>query len=87
MGISGIEINDEVFYAIDIKGVAIINKKDNTHFFIPYPDAAIFSVLIENYEMEKSKHMLQAILGRGKAETDWYISQCIKKWKDLNIFR
>ena len=87
MGKNNIKISDGVIYAIDATGVAIINKLDNSHFFISYPEAAVFLVLIENYDMKKSKQMLQAVLGMNKTDTSRYVSQCIKKWKDQKIFQ
>ena len=79
------KINNDIFFAIDLNGIAIVNKNNNTHLFIKYPEAAIWSVLIENYEMKKSKQMLQAILGKNKKDTNQDISQCLEKWKDLKL--
>jgi hypothetical protein len=80
------KMKGDILYAIDLDGIAIVNKKSGTHAFIKYPEAAVWSVLIENHGMKKSNQLLQAILGKNKTETNRYIKRCLNKWKDLNIF-
>jgi len=82
-----IKFNNNVFYAIDTRGVAIINKEDSSHFFISYPEAAVFSVLVENNDLKKSEEMLQAVLDRSRSETNRFVNRCIEKWEDQDIIR
>jgi|OpeIllAssembly_1097287.scaffolds.fasta_scaffold121450_2 phage gp37-like protein len=82
-----IKFNDNISYAIDTIGVAIINKEDNRHFFLHYPDAAVFSVLVENNNVKKSKEILQAVLGKNKPETSRFVDDIIANWKDQKIIR
>lgn len=83
---SNIKINKNILFTIDLTGVAIINKENDHHLFITYPEAAVFSVIIENSDINKSNLMLQAILDKNEPETSRFINQCLKKWKDINIF-
>jgi hypothetical protein len=82
-----VEFNDELYYAIDSKGVAIINKNDKRSIFLEYPDAAIFCILLEHNRVSISRQMLQAILGKSRAETDQYLNNCLEKWKTQKIIR
>ena len=82
-----IKFNENVFYAIDTKGVAIINKEDSSHFFFTFPEAAVFSILVENNDIEKSNKMLQAVLDWKEPETSQYIDNIMSKWKGQNIIK
>jgi hypothetical protein len=80
-------LNSEILFATDLKGFAIVNQKNGSHLFIQYPEAAVWAVLVERLEMEKSRQMLQAILGKSEADTGRYINRCLKKWKRLNLIQ
>jgi len=79
------ELNSDIIYAIDVKGISVVYQKELTHIFIQYPEAAVWSVLIENYGKSKSIQMLKSILGKNQTDTERYIRQCIENWKQLNI--
>lgn len=78
-------INANLIYTVDVKGISIVNQMELTHIFIQYPDAAVWSVLVENYGKSKSIKMLQSILGKNETDTERYIWKCIENWKQLNI--
>jgi hypothetical protein len=77
--------NNDLLYAIDLKGIALVNKKTKHHIFIEYPEAAVFLVLFENHSIEKSNKMLQSILGKNKKATGIFINICLRKLMVLNI--
>jgi hypothetical protein len=79
------KLREGTVYAFDLNGIAILNKKVQTHFLIGYPEAAIWSVLSGNYGRRKSVEMLKAILGKDEEATTAIIEQCITKWKSLNL--
>lgn len=77
--------NKNILFAIDTKGTSVVNKNDGTTLFIEYPEAAVWNILIEHDNTEKSLQMLMAILEKNKTETKKFISQCLKRWKSLKI--
>jgi|WetSurMetagenome_2_1015567.scaffolds.fasta_scaffold27073_4 hypothetical protein len=79
------KINDGVYYTIDTMGVAILDKRNNNHFFLLYPEAAVFSMLFGSHNKTISRQMLQVILDKTKVDTERFIGCCINKWRDLNI--
>jgi hypothetical protein len=79
------KINNYILFASDTKGVAVINNKDNTHYFFGYPEAAVWAVLSENHEELKSRQMLQSILGSNEEDALAFINSCIEKWRYLNL--
>jgi hypothetical protein len=81
------KLNEETVYAFDQNGIAVLNKKSQTHFLIGYPEAAIWSVLSENYGSKKSVEMLKAILGKDEEETTSIIDRYTTEWKSLNLIR
>jgi hypothetical protein len=76
-----------VHFTIETNCIAIVNKINGTHEFIHYPEAAVWSVLIQNHETGKAARMLQAILEKDEPETNQYICLCLKKWKDQNFIQ
>lgn len=80
-------LNSEILFVTDLHGIAIVNQKNGSHFFIQYPEAAVWAVLVERHEMEKSGQMLQAILSKSKVDTGLFVSRCLKKWRRLNLIR
>jgi hypothetical protein len=79
------EIKNDIFYAIDQKGVAVLNRKDNSHTFINYPEAAVWLVLSEKHETGRSFEMLRAILNSNETDTQAFIRQLMNKWRNLNL--
>ena len=78
-------INKDIWYAVDLKGVAVLNKIRNNNLFIEYPEAAVWLIFVEGHKKKKSQQMLEAILGKNKAETKVYINECISSWKNAGI--
>jgi hypothetical protein len=79
------KVRNGIRFTHDLKGVAIIDQENGAHFFLEYPEAAVWSVLAEQYGTKKSIEMIGAILGYNATETRNYIAQSIRKWKDINI--
>jgi hypothetical protein len=79
------KLRKNIISATDLNGISLVNKKDSTHLFIEYPEAAVWSILIKNQELKKSVKMLQAILDKNEDDTHIYICQCLKTWKESKI--
>jgi hypothetical protein len=80
-------INQDILYAIDTIGIVIINTKDSSAAFLNYPEAAVWSVLIENKDFIKSTKMLQSILNQDLEKTKVYIDKCLNRWAELNLIQ
>jgi hypothetical protein len=79
-----LKLKQNICYAIDLKGIVVINKTNEINLFIKYPEAAVWSVLIGD-NTGKAAEMLMAILQTNKVETTSYIDQCLANWRKLNI--
>jgi hypothetical protein len=79
------KLNTDILFATDLNGIAIINRNTGAHHFIMYPEAAVWSVFIENHNILKSNLMLQSILGKSEIDTKTYINECLQKWRTLDI--
>lgn len=72
-------------WAIDLGGIAVINKYNQKHVFIPYPKAAVWSVLAENRRNQGVIKMLCAILGTESKETLLFLEACMNEWKEYKF--
>jgi hypothetical protein len=79
------KVKSNILFAVDLKGIAIVNRNNGAHYFINYPEAALWSVLIENHGMEKSEKMIQAVIGKNEKETKIYIGQLLASWRNSDI--
>jgi len=84
---NNLKINSDILFATDKNGVAVFNKNSGSHIFIKYPEAAVWSVLIENHGMVKSDRMLEAILCKRETDADQFINKCLAEWKHLNLIQ
>lgn len=78
-------IRENVEYATDINGVAVVNKTDNSHTFIRYPEAAVWLVLAENDDMKRSGSMIKAITGKNNSDLHTFLSDCLTNWRKINL--
>ena len=62
-------IKEHIKYAVDLKGVSILNKETNDTRFIGYPEASIWLLFCEDHGREKSVKMLSAILNKTEIDT------------------
>ena len=79
------KLRNDILYAVDTKRVSVVDRAGKIHLFIDYPEAAVWSVLINNYGIKKSARMISAVLGMDATDTAIFIRQCLKKWKQLHI--
>jgi hypothetical protein len=79
------KIKPDVLFTIDLKGVAILNRLSGNHLFILYPEAAVWSVFIQNHDPSKSIEMLKAILTKSETETETFINNCLQNWRSSDI--
>jgi hypothetical protein len=79
------KLRNDIIYAVDTKGVFVVDRAGNIHLLIDYPEAAVWSVLINNYGVKKSTRMISAILDRDEADAGIFIRHCLRKWQQLNL--
>ncbi len=80
-------INKDIQYVADLKGVAVLNTKENINTFMEYPEAAVWLVFIEGHKLKKTHKMLEAIIGANQAETMEYMNKCIDNWKNTGLIK
>jgi hypothetical protein len=83
--LNNLEISNDVLFAVDLQGIALVNEMTGRCEFIKYPEAAVWLLLIDNNDRERMELMLQAILGKNENDTKLFINLCLEKWKDLFI--
>jgi hypothetical protein len=81
------KLRDHILFTIDYKSISVVNKNNGNHVIINYPDAAVWSILTENHNKEKTTLMLKSVLGKSKSDTMRYIGKCLRKWKELEILQ
>lgn len=74
-----------ILFVVDQNRIATINKKTGSNLIIEYPEAAVWSVMVENHNASDTKLMLMAVLNKSESETGKFIDQCLNKWKDADI--
>lgn len=74
-----------ILFVVDQNRIATINKKTGSNLIIEYPEAAVWSVMVENHNASDTKLMLMAVLNKSEYETGKFIDQCLNKWKDADI--
>lgn len=75
----------DILFAVDQKQIVIADKSKASSRIINYPDAAVWSVLIENHRRSKAISMLQAILQKSEPETVNIIDGCLAKWRESGL--
>jgi hypothetical protein len=78
-------LKEDTVFAVEIGGIAVLNKTNKAQFFIAYPGAAVWSVLAKKNKAGKTLEMLMAILGKSEKETVIFVDQCILNWKAHQI--
>lgn len=78
-------LNKNIIYTIDFKGIVVINKLLNKSILIEYPEAAVFQILINEKNREQSIKQIQAILNITKQESMHQIENCLKIWRSNYI--
>jgi len=74
-----------ILFVVDQNRIAAVNKETGSNLIIEYPEAAVWSVMVENHNASETKRMLMAVLNKSESETGKFIDQCLKKWKDADI--
>lgn len=79
------KLKSHILFAVDQDRVVTVNKESGTILIIRYPEAAVWSVMIENHNAAKTKLMLMSVLHKSATETGNLIDQCLNKWKESGI--
>ena len=75
----------EILFTVDQKRIVIVDRLRDTCLILGYPEAAVWSVMVENADRSKAQLMLKAILGKGEQETASLVEQCLATWKNSGI--
>ncbi|MFZ0472107.1 MAG: hypothetical protein WAL94_05800 [Bacteroidales bacterium] len=78
-------LKKNILFVIDQKRIATVNKDTGTNLIIEYPEAAVWSVMIENHTAVKTRQMLMAVLHKSESETGKFMDHCFLKWKEADI--
>lgn len=76
-----IKLKGYISFAIEKNGVMVLNKNTFNTGFIAYPEAAIFLIIIRNYDKNKTCQMISSIINLEQSECNSYIIQCLNKWQ------
>ena len=79
------KINNHILFTVDQQRVVVLNREKGTSLIIEYPEAAIWSVMIENHDRTRAKLMIMSILQKSESETGEMIDHCLKRWKESGI--
>jgi hypothetical protein len=79
------KLKSNILFTVDQQRIVLVNKERCTSMIIEYPEAAIWSVMIENHHPAKATLMLMPVLHKSESETKELIDQCGKKWKESGI--
>jgi hypothetical protein len=83
----GFELNDGTLYTIDDKGVSVINKNREEGLFIQYPEAAVWLILVQEYNHQKSLKLLVAILNENEEYCVSLINKCLLLWREMGLLK
>ena len=72
-------------YTVDVKGVAVIDYKNNSQKFLEYPEAAVWCILIDSRDQKNSVKKLKVILAKSENETNVYIDNCVDSWRNCGL--
>jgi len=78
-------LRNDILFTVDRKQIVVADRSKGTSTIITYPDAAIWSVLIENHNRPEAILILQAIMNKSKAETLKMIDRCLATWRESGL--
>ena len=82
---ANIKLKAHISIAIEKNGVMVLNNRSFKTEFIAYPEAAIFLIIIRNYDKNKTCQMISSILNMDQSEYNSYMVQCLNKWQHYFI--
>jgi hypothetical protein len=79
------KLKSHILFTVDQQRIITVNTERGTSLIIEYPEAAVWSVMIEGHEPGKIMLMLMSVLHKSESETRSLIDQCLKKWRESGI--
>ncbi|MBN2103541.1 hypothetical protein JW835_05815 [bacterium] len=55
------QLNPDFSYCVDIRDIKLISRRDNTRICLPYPQAAVFDLLLKGYSQQAMERMMAKI--------------------------
>jgi len=83
--VKSFKLKRHILFVVDQKRIATVNKDTGANLIIEYPEAAVWSVMIENHNAVITRQMLMAVLHKSESETGKFMDHCLKKWKEADI--
>jgi len=83
--VENFRLKSHILFTVDQGRIVTVNKESGTILIIEYPEAAVWSVMIENHNAAKTELMLMSILHKSATETGNFIDQCLNTWKESGI--
>jgi hypothetical protein len=74
-------------WAVDIRGIALVNQATGTTRFLKYPQAAIWDLIARNYPYAHTIRMLQAITTLQEAEVQAILRESLDTWVKNGFLR
>lgn len=81
------ELNTNIIYTTDLRGVSVIDNKNQKNVFITYPEAAVWLILCQKYSSNKSLNLLNAVLFDMEGGSLKFINNCINNWKTAGLIK
>ena len=78
-------LKSHIIFTVDQQRIVIVNKEKGTSVILEYPEAALWSLMIENNDPVKVKLMLMSVLQKSESETGNLMDKWLKEWKESGI--
>jgi hypothetical protein len=79
------KIRSHILFTVDQQCIVVVDNEKRTSLIIEYPEAALWSLMIENHDPVKARLMLMSILHKSESETEAFIDHWQKKWEESGI--
>ena len=74
------ECADSTRWAVETRGIALVNQETEATCFLKYPQAAIWDLIARNYPYTSIIRMLQAITSLQEAEVQAILLKSLDTW-------
>ncbi len=74
-----------IVYTTDLGGIAVADPENGVKYFIPYPAAAVWSLLTGNHSRGTTIHMLASILDKSDEDASGFMNNCLNDWRIMKI--
>ncbi len=78
---------DNIEWTAEINCIKVLNKDIEKMITIPYPGAAVWDLLQQNYTAGQIIPVLSAITGKNKSEVEKLIEKNIQRWIEEGLIK